>query len=280
MACGSAGTGSACTNLSADLKGIYSIDKRHLHGTVNSSELDGRLSPSERQARDSLQLKAREAIAACAQHLPVAERDHLPCARRDSRAACLAQHLAIGVSHNPAASGFDQLHGLERAFVPRPLKLDEQVPDSLDVSGRSRLGKVSEGNSFDPWITHGEKGSLIAPTDGLECQTHRLHVLLRHRLLLEAEVGEGAFAVEVDDEPHDLAIADVEQRGDLRLDLPDVEPARLRAPGAVDLHEHAPVVEFTELLRRKAGALPGTPSNAPGLRHLNQPVGASGIGAV
>ena len=64
--CGSAGTGSACSNLSADLKGIGSIDERHFHGgTESSSELEASLSPSERQARDDLQLKAREAFAAC-----------------------------------------------------------------------------------------------------------------------------------------------------------------------------------------------------------------------
>ena len=63
--CGSAGTGSACRNLGADSMGIYNIEKRHRHGTVNSSVLEARLSPSERQARDDLQLKAREAIAAC-----------------------------------------------------------------------------------------------------------------------------------------------------------------------------------------------------------------------
>src|SRR2546421_6903788 len=63
--CGSAGTGSACRNLGADSMGIYNIEKRHRHGTVNSSVLEARLSPSERQARDDLQLKAREAYAAC-----------------------------------------------------------------------------------------------------------------------------------------------------------------------------------------------------------------------
>src|SRR5204863_6275236 len=135
-----------------------------------------------------------------------------PYARRDSRAACLAQHLAIGVSHNLAASGFDQLNGLERAFVPRPLKLDEQVPDSLNASGRSRLGKVSEGNSFDLWITHSEKGSLVAPNDGLEGQTHRLHVLLRHRLPLQPHGFEGVVGAVKPLVSRDLPVAHGEQR--------------------------------------------------------------------
>jgi hypothetical protein len=57
--CGSAGTGSGCSNVEADLKGIYAYSKRQLveHHT---------LSPSELQARERLQLKAREALAACA----------------------------------------------------------------------------------------------------------------------------------------------------------------------------------------------------------------------
>lgn len=63
--CGSSGTGTACSNLSADLKGIYSIEKRHLHGSPSSLELEASMSPSERQTRDELQVEAREALAAC-----------------------------------------------------------------------------------------------------------------------------------------------------------------------------------------------------------------------
>ena len=39
---------------------------------------------------------------------------------------------------------------------------------------------------------------------------HDLHVLLRHRLLLQAEVGEGAVAVQVEEELDDLPVVDVE----------------------------------------------------------------------
>src|SRR6202171_625439 len=48
------------------------------------------------------------------------------------------------------------------------------------------------------------------------CNTQTL-ALLRHRLLLEAEVGEGVRAVHVDDVPDDLAVADLVKRGDLPL---------------------------------------------------------------
>jgi len=45
---------------------------------------------------------------------------------------------------------------------------------------------------------------VVEPSDDL-------HVLPRHRLLLQAEVGEGAVAVPVADKLHDLALADVPQ---------------------------------------------------------------------
>ena len=58
---------------------------------------------------------------------------------------------------------------------------------------------------------------------------HDLHVLLRHRLLLQAEVGEGVRAVHVDDVPDDLAVADLVKRGDLPLSRIKLDAAGLAA---------------------------------------------------
>jgi hypothetical protein len=50
-----------------------------------------------------------------------------------------------------------------------------------------------------------------AIAEGLVHAAHQLDLLLRHPLLLQAEVGERAVEVEVGDKLRDLTVADVEQ---------------------------------------------------------------------
>src|SRR5207248_3215376 len=96
------------------------------------------------------------------------------------------------------------------------------------------------------------------------CQFHPSRVttvgsswaLLRHRLLLEAEVGEGTVAVHVTDHPHDLAITDVKHPGSLCLDLPEVQPARFAVAAEVVKHHHVLSPKLTILVRRQTEPLP------------------------
>src|SRR5439155_9251577 len=69
-------------------------------------------------------------------------------------------------------------------------------------------------------IAREEREHGLDPTsvESIEASAHKLHVLQRHRLRLEAEVSEGALAVPVEDEPCYLAVADVEKTGSGRRD--------------------------------------------------------------
>jgi hypothetical protein len=75
--------------------------------------------------------------------------------------------------------------------------------------------------------------------------THDLHGLLRHRLLLKAEVGECAFAVVVDEDLRHLAIAHVNHLRLLCRQRVQFQAAGLAAPAGVEKHEHAFDVELT-----------------------------------
>src|SRR5688572_8871308 len=92
----------------------------------------------------------------------------------------------------------------------------------------------------------------------------------------EAEVGERALAVHVDDEPHDLATAEVEQVRSLRLHLRELQSARLAAPAPVDEHEHALVVELAVLLRLYTPLLPDVDGVTEALSQTIHPPPAPG----
>lgn len=66
--CGSASTGSACSDLGGDLKGIDSYVKRGLEraqpGPNRETQYLG-LTPSERRSEEALERQGKEAIAAC-----------------------------------------------------------------------------------------------------------------------------------------------------------------------------------------------------------------------
>src|SRR4051812_14431020 len=75
-----------------------------------------------------------------------------------------------------------------------------------------------------------------------------LHVLLRHRLLLEAELGEREVALEVGNMSSDFAVLDVEQVRSARRHLPEVQPARSAVPAGVSQHQHALAIKLAVLL--------------------------------
>src|SRR2546429_480902 len=62
----------------------------------------------------------------------------------------------------------------------------------------------------------------VALVERFHPRSHQVHILLRHRLPLEAEVGECVTAYRVESEPRHLAAADMEQSCSARLDLSQV----------------------------------------------------------
>jgi hypothetical protein len=68
-----------------------------------------------------------------------------------------------------------------------------------------------------PYVTRAERLLDLA---------HDLDVLLRHRLVLQAEVGERALVVEVDDHLGDLAAANIEDCCAFASHFPDLQAAR------------------------------------------------------
>src|SRR6185436_3665319 len=75
------------------------------------------------------------------------------------------------------------------------------------------------------------------------------HVLLRHRLLRQAEVGEATLSVEVGRQPYDLAVPDMEQVQAVASGphAYDVQPAGRSASESPDEHGDAFVVELAVL---------------------------------
>jgi len=82
-----------------------------------------------------------------------------------------------------------------------------------------------------------------------------LHVLLRPRLLVEAEVGQPRPAIEVDEEPAHLAGTQMKQVDRARLHLAELQSARLTAPAAVAENKHALSVELAILVSDEADFL-------------------------
>src|SRR6266566_9473826 len=143
--------------------------------------------------------------------------------------------------------------------------------ESLVAPARPRLDGIRRVDVLDVWVHQCGHHPEAIPLPGVIEPLDQLHVLLRHRLLLEAEVGERAVPVPVDDEPCHLAVGDVEQSGVLRLHLPEVKPARLAVPGLVAEDEHALVIKRPVSSCLDAIALPGVQHLAPALCHPASP---------
>src|SRR5262249_54595733 len=76
------------------------------------------------------------------------------------------------------------------------------------------------------------------------------------RLPLQPQVGEGASAVEVDEDARYLAVADVEHTSCLGLNPGEIEPTRLAAPQDHEKAGYALAVKLTALSTRRVEPLP------------------------
>src|SRR5271166_1274008 len=100
-------------------------------------------------------------------------------------------------------------------------------------------------------------------------------VLLGHRLLRQAEVGEGAVAVFVEDEPRDAALSKLEQ---VREPFFDLDSTRLAAPADAPGHEHTSTVKLAVLVNlHGAEVLPLVKPPTPRRGHRGDALGAVGI---
>src|SRR6185437_728939 len=131
----------------------------------------------------------------------------------------------------------------------------------LDPSGHARHVPLDRG------VVETRGGHRIAAADGQEASPHDLHVLLRHRLFLQAEVGEGMCAVVVAEHPAHLAVTEVEHLCGQRRHPSELHSAGFARPAVVAEHQDALVVELADLIRLNAVALPGAQILPPQLCH-------------
>src|SRR5262249_29582494 len=131
-----------------------------------------------------------------------------------------------------------------------PLKDLESVGDPPLHTGTTEIGTLRR----DPKRQELDIGGNLVHVHGvvaipvvLEAPQH-VDVLLRHRLLREAEIGERTLAVEVDDEPRHLAVADLKHGCCLRGHPRELQAACLAASAPAVKYEHALVVQLTVLL--------------------------------
>src|SRR5207248_1336560 len=168
----------------------------------------------------------------------------------------------------------DQLLDWTLIAIPRLIKLNQPARDRLATVARHRVGKLAH------WVVIAirvpELGDDGRPLDTLHLRfpeeaANDLHVLLRHRLLLQAEVGEGAVALEVGDEPRDFAVADMKEacslRGGLPSHLPNPQSAPLGARTAILEHEHTLAIQLPVLVSVDAPVFPHVEEVVPRLPH-------------
>ena len=98
-------------------------------------------------------------------------------------------------------------------------------------------------------------------------------------LLRQAEVGEAALLVRVENEPRDLAAADVKQVRCLRPHFPELHSTPLTASNDMEEHKDALIVELPILIHFGAVLLPSAEKAAPDRCHGGQPIPAAGFGA-
>src|SRR5436190_2894850 len=91
--------------------------------------------------------------------------------------------------------------------------------------------------------------------------------VLRHRLILQAEVGERDVALEVDDRSHHVAVADVQQGSGLRSHLCQVESARLARPLSW-VSTSTRWYPARDMPRLRCGSRPRRPANRATLRSV------------
>src|SRR5205085_9761285 len=113
----------------------------------------------------------------------------------------------------------------------------------LQPSGHARHVPLDRG------VIEVRSGHWVTAANGQEAFPHDLHVFLRHRLCLQAEVSEGAVAVPVGDLPDHLAVPDMPESCSLCRHGPDLESARLATPAAAGEHENLFAVKLAVLVR-------------------------------
>jgi len=154
-------------------------------------------------------------------------------------------HSDVNVLVDPQPHLFEHFHlvgdEVDDALGASPLTLGERLAISLkhDSGIKDLFAQVPK------WT---RVAGFVRLVDGLHNPRSQLHRLLRHRLLLEAEIGEGAGAVKVDDQAGDLVVVDVKQRRSLRPHLSQVERARLTPPAIVGENEHALGIQIAVFL--------------------------------
>jgi hypothetical protein len=108
----------------------------------------------------------------------------------------------------------------------------------------------------------------------------KLHVPLRHRVPLQAEVGEGAVAVPVDSEPCHFAVADLEQSRAFRTQGTRLGAAYLAAPAGAGEDQNPLVVELAKLVGDHSVLVKQPQPVAPSLGYFLRSDPAPGIGPV
>src|SRR6185503_5082169 len=103
----------------------------------------------------------------------------------------------------------------------------------------------------------------VVVVEGRDRVPHNLHVLLQHRLLRQAEVGEGAIAIPGDDQPGHGAVANVKHGRRLRSHLVGVKPARRATGYSASEDKYTPLVELEVSVDLDAEILPGAEPLAP-----------------
>src|SRR5271154_5505228 len=152
--------------------------------------------------------------------------------------------------------------------------------EPLDPISSQVLGPSQRHQQLHILGTEREVGANVSRIDRRDGPPDCLDVLLRHRLPLQPEVGEGAVAGEVRDEPRHLAVADVKEGRPPSTLLPEVHPVCLAATADGGEDEDALVVKLSKLLCRDAKTLRGAYPPAPSLAHRGDTSPAAWIGSV
>ena len=130
----------------------------------------------------------------------------------DPRSALLSPAPAVH-DRDHAIPGVDPLLDLTPEIVPDGQPVTEILLDTGQPSIDAIKKRILD---LDLWVIEGEDRFVVVAFERFPRSAHRVHVLLRHRLLLEAEVGEGAVADRVQQEFRDFAVGDIEETRALR----------------------------------------------------------------
>src|SRR5439155_6872816 len=134
--------------------------------------------------------------------------DRIPHVYRNTVALPYAARV---LHHHDLISRLDELLRLVTGFIKHLQPLPEVTPHRfLSREDTNVVGRTLDCPPVDVWMPEVHQPVNTLRVERLQRLAHDLHVRVRHRLLLEAEVGESAVAVHVDKELHHLAVADVE----------------------------------------------------------------------